>query len=239
MVGFEEKPQKNPKTIPGNDTMVLASMGNYVFNTNTLIQQLEDDAREEKSSHDFGKDIIPKMVESHLVYVYDFSQNKVPGEPLENRGYWRDVGTLDTLWSSHMDLIGISPTFSLYNSKWPIHTYIPPYPPAKFVHASGDRTGHALNSMVAPGSIISGALVEESVIGYNVHIHSYANVSRSVIMDNVDIGRRCRVKNAIIDKNVILQPGVDIGYDLERDRQRFTVSENGIVVIPKNVTVEP
>ncbi|MBF0350336.1 MAG: glucose-1-phosphate adenylyltransferase [SAR324 cluster bacterium] len=238
MIGFQEKPKENPKTIPGDPDHVLASMGNYVFNTKELVEELMEDAQNVDSDHDFGKNIIPHLYPQGGVYVYNFLENDIPGISEKERGYWRDVGTIDAYWEANMDFIQVDPVFNLYNHKWPLNTYNPPYPPAKFVHFSEIRTGHAINSMVATGTIISGAMVEQCVISYNVRIHSFCHVSQSVIMDNVQIGRGAQIQRAIIDKDTIIAPGTRIGYDLEADRKRFHVSPNGIVVIPKGVRVE-
>lgn len=238
MVGFVEKPKSNPPTIPGNPDRVLASMGNYVFQCDTLVRELRADAAREDSKHDFGHDIIPKLYPEGRVFVYDFARNHIPGVRPHEKGYWRDVGTLDAYWESSMDLVGIDPEFNLYNEHWPVYTYHPPLPPAKFVHFSDLRTGHAINSIVSSGSIISGSLVEQSVIGYSVHVHSFCHLQESVIMDRVDIGRGTKIRRAILDKDVRVAPGAEIGFDLGKDRKRFHVSEGGIVVIPKGTVVE-
>ena len=237
MTGFVEKPENAPKTIPGNPDYVLASMGNYIFERGPLVDELKKDAKEKNSDHDFGKNILPKMFPAGNVFVYDFSQNYIPGIEEEEKGYWKDVGTLDTYWEANMDLVGVQPHFNLYNNKWPVLTYIPPLPPAKFVHFSDLRTGHAINSMISSGAIISGALVENSVVGYNVRIHSFAHVEHSVIMNNVSIGRGAKIRKTIIDKHVQIASEVQIGYDLEADKKRFEVTENGVVVIPKGAEV--
>ena len=237
MTGFVEKPENAPKTIPGNPDYVLASMGNYIFERGPLVDELKKDSKDKNSDHDFGKNILPKMFPEGNVFVYDFSQNFIPGLEEEEKGYWKDVGTLDTYWEANMDLVGVHPHFNLYNKKWPVLTYIPPLPPAKFVHFSDLRTGHAINSMISSGAIISGALVENSVIGYNVRIHSFAHVEHSVIMNNVSIGRGVKIRKTIIDKHVQIAPEVQIGYDLEADKKRFEVTENGVVVIPKGAEV--
>ena len=237
MTGFVEKPESAPKTIPGNPDYVLASMGNYIFERGPLVDELKKDSKDKNSDHDFGKNILPKMFPEGNVFVYDFSQNFIPGLEEEEKGYWKDVGTLDTYWEANMDLVGIHPHFNLYNKKWPVLTYIPPLPPAKFVHFSDLRTGHAINSMISSGAIISGALVENSVVGYNVRIHSFAHVEHSVIMNNVSIGRGAKIRKTIIDKHVQIASEVQIGYDLEADKKRFEVTENGVVVIPKGAEV--
>ena len=237
MTGFVEKPESAPKTIPGNPDYVLASMGNYIFERGPLVDELKKDSKDKNSDHDFGKNILPKMFPEGNVFVYDFSQNFIPGLEEEEKGYWKDVGTLDTYWEANMDLVGVHPHFNLYNKKWPVLTYIPPLPPAKFVHFSDLRTGHAINSMISSGAIISGALVENSVVGYNVRIHSFAHVEHSVIMNNVSIGRGAKIRKTIIDKHVQIASEVQIGYDLEADKKRFEVTENGVVVIPKGAEV--
>ncbi|MBD1390183.1 glucose-1-phosphate adenylyltransferase [Neiella sp. HB171785] len=233
MIGFEEKPKENPKTIPGRPDMCLASMGNYVFEAKTLVNSLEEDAEQVDSKHDFGHDIIPKLYPQGKVFVYDFSTNVIRGEPDYARGYWRDVGTIDAYFEANMDLIQIQPPINLYNKFWPLRSYHPAVPPAKFVHDETNRTGQAISSMVAAGSIISGAIIYNSIIGHNVHIHSHSYVEKCVIMGNNDIGEGCRIRRAIIDKDVQIAPGTVIGEDPESDRKRFHVSEGGIVVIPK------
>ena len=237
MTGFVEKPQNTPRTIPGNPEMVLASMGNYIFERLPLVDMLQQDSEDGQSVHDFGRDVIPKMYPLGRVYVYDFSQNKIPdAEPIE-AGYWRDVGTIKSYWKANMDLVGIEPQFNLYNRQWPVLTSTPPLPPAKFVHFSDLRTGHAINSMISPGTIVSGALVEKSLMGYNTRVHSFSHISESVIMNNVAIGRGCKLNRVIIDKHAIIHPGTIIGLDPEEDAKRFETTEDGIVVIPKGAEV--
>jgi glucose-1-phosphate adenylyltransferase len=238
MTGFVEKPKSEPRTIPGNPDYVLASMGNYIFERDPLVYELKRDSIDKQSAHDFGKNILPKMFPDGNVFVYDFSKNYIPGVEKEEKGYWKDVGTLDTYWEANMDLVGVHPHFNLYNKKWPVLTYIPPLPPAKFVHFSDSRTGHAINSMISSGAIISGALVENSVVGYNVRIHRFAHFEHSVIMNNVKIGRGAKIRKTIIDKHVRIAPKAEIGYDLEADKKRFDVTENGVVVIPKGTEVD-
>jgi glucose-1-phosphate adenylyltransferase len=213
-------------------------MGNYVFTCDTLVDAVKRDAQDPHSKHDMGGNIIPMLVERGEAAVYDFKNNDVPGTTDRDRGYWRDVGTLDSFYDAHMDLIAIQPVFNLYNFDWPIYTQYRPWPPAKFVHGHEDRMGRAVSSMVSPGVVISGSLVENSVVSPNVRVNSWAEVKGSVLMEGVEIGRNAVVHNAILDKNVIVPEGAQIGVDLDRDRERFTLSDNGIVVIGKGQLVE-
>ncbi|MBB5827597.1 glucose-1-phosphate adenylyltransferase [Micromonospora carbonacea] len=235
---FREKPT-DAAGLPDAPDQIYASMGNYVFTTKALLEAVEQDAEDKTSKHDMGGSIIPMLVERGEANVYDFRDNEVPGSTDRDRGYWRDVGTLDSFYDAHMDLINVHPVFNLYNFEWPIYTEQPPYPPAKFVHQWGERVGRAVGSMVSPGAVISGSLVENSIVSPKVKVHSWAHIDGSVLMEGVDIGRHAVVRRAILDKNVIVPEGAEIGVDLEKDRQRYTVSDNGIVVIGKGQRVEP
>jgi glucose-1-phosphate adenylyltransferase len=235
---FREKPS-DPVGLPDAPDQVFASMGNYIFRTETLIDAVTRDAGDASSKHDVGGNIMPLLVEAGEVAVYDFADNEVPGTTDRDRGYWRDVGTLDSYYDAHMDLISVEPVFNLYNLDWPIYTYHAPLPPAKFVHSEPHRMGHALDSMCAPGVVVSGATVHRSILSPRVTVNSWAQVTGSVLFDNVHVGRNAIVRNAIIDKNVIVPEGAQIGVDLERDRERFTVSDGGVVVIGKGAKVDP
>ncbi|MFC3501703.1 glucose-1-phosphate adenylyltransferase [Micromonospora krabiensis] len=235
---FREKPT-DAVGLPDAPDQIYASMGNYVFTTRALCEAVERDAEDKTSKHDMGGSIIPMLVEKGEANVYDFKDNEVPGSTDRDRGYWRDVGTLDSFYDAHMDLINVHPVFNLYNFDWPIYTEQPPYPPAKFVHQWGERVGRAVGSMVSPGAVISGSLVENSVVSPKVKVHSWAHVDGAVLMEGVEIGRHAVIRRAILDKNVFVPEGAEIGVDLEKDRQRYTVSDNGIVVIGKGQRVEP
>jgi glucose-1-phosphate adenylyltransferase len=231
---FQEKPAA-PKPIPGRPDQCLASMGNYVFSTSVLIDLLNQDAHRRDSDHDFGKNVLPMALEAGLrLQAYDFARNPIPGQEGPNT-YWRDVGTLDSYWEASMDLVAVQPEFDLFNEAWPLRTSAEYSPPAKFVHDHEGRRGHAVNSIVAGGVIISGSLVRDSVLFRRVRVHSYATVERSVLFDNAEIGRDCVIRNAIIDKNVAVPPGTRIGVDLEEDRARgLTVTPSGGVAVPKS-----
>jgi len=241
MIGFVEKPQENPRTMAGDPTRCLASMGNYLFDTEALVQEIVADAADSKSAHDFGKSIITAMYPRRRVFVYDFAGNVVPGQTEKERSYWRDVGSLDAYYQSNMDLVDVDPVFSLYNDRWPIFTNQPHYPPAKFVfnNERESRVGHAVDSLVSEGCILSGGGANRCILGPMVRINSYAQVEGSILFENVNIGRHCKIRRAIIDKHVDIPPGTSIGYDQEEDKKRFHVTESGIVVIPKGTRVEP
>ncbi|MDX2006215.1 MAG: glucose-1-phosphate adenylyltransferase [Meiothermus sp.] len=234
LVGFQEKP-KNPTPIPGQPDMALVSMGNYIFKTESLTELLEHDAKDTNSSHDFGKDVIPRaLTEGYRIQVYDFKRNPIPGQSAPNT-YWRDVGTIAAYFEANMDLVQVTPEFDLFNPEWPMRAANFNSPPAKFVHEAGARVGQAFNSLIAGGTIVSGGTVRESVIFRRNRINSYALVEKSILLDEVEIGRYAKVKNAIIDKNVRIPPNFEVGYDLEADRARgFTVTAEGIVVVPKS-----
>jgi glucose-1-phosphate adenylyltransferase len=234
---FREKPT-DAHGLPDAPDEVYASMGNYVFTTEALVDAVTRDAANEDSDHDLGGDIIPDLVGRGQANVYDFRDNIVPGNTARDRDYWRDVGSIDAFYQAHQDLISVHPVFNLYNRHWPILTHLPSLPPAKFVHQEPGRVGQAVNSIVSPGAVISGALVANSVLSPHVLVHSWAHVDGAVLMDGVDVGRHAIVRNAIVDKGVRIPDGAQIGVDADRDRERgFTVSEAGITVIGKGMPV--
>jgi glucose-1-phosphate adenylyltransferase len=228
IVGFQEKPAR-AKALPDNPGRVLASMGIYAFNTEILVRRLIEDVKKD-SAHDFGKNVIPSMVKEDRVFAHRFR-----GRNGKESAYWRDVGTLDAYYEVNMDLVSITPTFNLYDPDWPIHTYQGPFPPAKTVHAdlSRGRVGTVTNSVISGGSIISGGAVARSILSPSVRVHSYAQIEDSIIMDRVNVGRHAKIRRAIIDKDVVIPPHTEVGLDAENDRKRFTVTDSGIVVIPK------
>lgn len=235
MIGFEEKPEK-PTPMPSNPKMALCSMGNYIFNAGFLVRKLNEDAEDPNSSHDFGKNIIPSIFKEYPVYVYDFHTNVIPGESPQQCMYWEDVGTLEAYYRANMTLRDVIPEINLYNDWWPIRTSSEQSAPAKFVFGSGDtekdkRIGTAIDSIISGGCIISGGEVVRSVLSRGVRVHSFAKVEDAVIFPDVDIGERAQIRKAIIDKDVKIAPGEKIGFNLEEDRKKYFVSDDGIVVV--------
>lgn len=234
--GFEEKPAK-PKTIPHAPDKIYASMGIYVFRRGVLEAELQEDAKKSNSSHDFGKDIIPQMLKKGLkITAYNFiDENKKEAQ------YWRDIGTIDAYYEANMDLIQVDPVFNLYDRDWPIRTYQEQFPPLKTVFSGGEiagRVGLVLDSLVAGGSIVSGGRVQRSILAPNVRINSYCEVYDSMLMEGVNVGRYAKIKRAIIDKDVIIPQGMVIGYNLEEDRKKFSVTDSGIVVVAKGTEIK-
>jgi glucose-1-phosphate adenylyltransferase len=232
VVGFEEKPER-PRPMPGAPDKCLVSMGNYLFDPRVLTEALIEDARNPESRHDFGRDLIPGLINRMPVYAYNFMTNRIRGDSELNLAYWRDVGTLEAYYEANIDLRDARPHLNLYNSYWPLRTAYYDQPPAKFVFDENGRRGTAVHSVVSEGCIVSGGTVRNSVLGRSVFVHSYSLVEDSVLMDFVEIGRYAKVRRAIIDKNVYIPEGEEIGYDLERDRKRFFVTDSGLIVIPK------
>ncbi|GIW94068.1 MAG: glucose-1-phosphate adenylyltransferase [Pirellulaceae bacterium] len=236
VISFAEKPL-DPQPIPGDENHCLASMGIYVFTARFLFEQLLRDATNPHSQHDFGRDIIPYLIERHRVYAFPFRD-----ENRKSDAYWRDVGTLDAYYEANMDLVCVDPLLNMYDEKWPIRTYQPNLPPPKFVFGSrgnDERRGMALDSIVCQGCIISGGQVLRSILSPSVRVNSYALVEDSILFEGVNVGRHARIRRAIIDKGVQIPPHAEIGYDLEQDRRRgFAVSEGGVVVIAKSDGVE-
>ena len=230
---FQEKPT-DPAAMPGDPTHVLASMGNYVFTTEFLIDVVTRDAANDSSNHDVGGDIIPLLVEGGAAHVYDFTHQVIPGQSERERGYWRDVGTLDSYYYASMDLVAALPVFDLYNAERPILAWQFHQPPAKFIHSYGGTDGYALNSLVCSGAVVTGGRVDQSILAPGVRVNARAEVTDSVLFDGVDVGEGAIIRRAILDKNVCVPAGAGIGVDLDRDRKRFTVSADGVVVVGKN-----
>ncbi len=235
LINFVEKPKDKPKSIPGNPNMCLASMGNYIFDKTSLLKALEEDEKIENSNHDFGKNVIPMMLEEgKRIYVYNFNDNSFPGMTDTERGYWMDVGSIDAYWQANMDLLDYDPELNLYSKDWPLRTFNYNYPPAKFIWEEGERVGMATNSMVSEGCIVSGAGLSRCILSPKVKVNSFSQISESILMENVEIGRHSKIKKAIIDKNVIVPPNTRIGFNREEDEKRgFHVSPNGVTVVPK------
>jgi glucose-1-phosphate adenylyltransferase len=232
VTGFEEKPTATKIRSPQNPDKVPASMGVYLFNTDVLIPILLKDAEDESSSHDFGKDILPKMVDDYRVYSYDFvDENK------KEALYWRDVGTLEAYYEANMDVVSVSPVFNLYDEAWPIRTHQRQYPPAKFVFEERGRTGHALDSIVSAGCIVSGGEVRYSVLSPDVRVNSYTEVDSSILFSHVNVGRHCNIRRAIIDRDVHIPEGTTIGFDADADRQKYFVTDTGITVVTRDYSL--
>jgi len=225
VIRFTEKP-KHPEPIPDRPDITLASMGIYVFNTHFLYEQLNRDHDLPNSSHDFGKDIIPHIIDKYLIHAYSFRDSQTGGQ-----AYWRDVGTVDAFWEANLELIGVDPELNLYDENWPIWTYQAQLPPAKFVFDDDNRRGMAVDSMVSGGCIMSGSLIRHSLLFSNVRVHSYAQVRDSVVLPNTDIGRYAIIQRAVIDEDCIIPRGMKIGVDLEEDRKRFYVTEKNVVLV--------
>jgi glucose-1-phosphate adenylyltransferase len=232
ITGFVEKPKKTDIRSPYDPRMVSGSMGVYIFNTDVLIPVLLKDAEDPNSSHDFGKDVLPKMVDDYRLYSFNFvDENK------KEALYWRDVGTLEAYYEANMDMVAVSPVFNLYDPAWPIWTHQRQFPPAKFVFGEPNRMGVAIDSLVSQGSIISGGLVRNSLLSPDVRVNSYTEVDASILFSHVNIGRHCRIRRAIIDRDVQLPEGTVIGYDQESDRQKYFVSESGITVVTRDFSL--
>ncbi len=230
--GFQEKPKETELRSPYNPEKCSGSMGVYLFNTDVLIPALLKDAEDPNSSHDFGKDILPKMVDDYRVYAYDFvDENK------KEALYWRDVGTLEAYYEANMDIVSVSPVFNLYDEEWPIRTYQRQYPPAKFVFGEPGRTGTAVDSIVSSGCIVSGSMVKGSVLSPDVRVNSYSEIDASILFSHVNIGRHCKIRRAIIDRDVHIPEGTTIGYDAGADRQRYFVTETGITVVTRDYSL--
>jgi glucose-1-phosphate adenylyltransferase len=236
VIGFEEKPA-DPKPIPGRPDLALVSMGNYFFQPDALDEALLRDSEDLQSQHDFGRNVIPSMIDRYAVYAYDFLDNVVPGEDESGRGYWRDVGNIESYFEASMDLRAVSPKLNLYNYEWPIRSTLLQYPPVKFVFDEEGRRGAAIDSIVANGAVLSGGLTRGSIIANNVFIHSGAELNDCILFNGCNIGRNVRMNRVICDKNVTIEDGAVIGEDPALDAERFFLSPSGIVVIPKNAVV--
>jgi glucose-1-phosphate adenylyltransferase len=232
ITGFLEKPQQTEIRSPYDPTKISASMGVYIFNTDVLIPVLLKDAEDPDSSHDFGKDILPKMLDDYRVFAFNFvDENK------KEALYWRDVGTLEAYYEANMDLVSVSPVFNLYDEQWPIRTHQRQYPPAKFVFAENERMGHALDSLVSSGCIISGGSVQNCVLSPDVRVNSYTEIEDSILFSHVNVGRSCRIRKAIIDRDVHIPEGTTVGYDVDADRERYFVTDSGITVVTRDYSL--
>ena len=236
VIDFKEKPE-NPNALPDDPTQAFASMGIYVFNAAFLYEQLIRDADDPKSEHDFGKNVIPEIIDKYRAFAHRFTDSCL------GRGngvyYWRDVGTVDAYWEANMELTKVTPELNLYDSEWPIWTYQEQLPPAKFVFNNDDRRGMATDSLVSGGCIISGATINQSVLFSDVHVHSFTEITDSVVMPDVEIGRHVKLKRVVVDKGAYIPEGMEIGFDLELDRQRFYVSEKGITLVTATMLGQP
>jgi glucose-1-phosphate adenylyltransferase len=232
VVGFDEKPQSTNFRSPFNPNMVDASMGIYLFNTDVLLPALLQDAEEPTSKHDFGHNILPGILGKYKMCAYNFVD-----ENQQQALYWRDVGTLEAYFDANMDVASVSPVFNLYDNKWPIRTRIRQYPPAKFVFGEPGRTGMAINSIVAAGCIVSGAVVRNSVLSQDVRVNSYSEIDSSIVFSHVNIGRHCRIRRAIIDRDVQLPEGTVIGYDANEDKKNYFVTPGGLTVVTRDYSL--
>jgi glucose-1-phosphate adenylyltransferase len=232
IVGFKEKPKETDLRSPYDPSKISASMGIYIFNTDVLIPVLLKDAEDSKSSHDFGKDILPGMLDDYRVFAFNFvDENK------KEALYWRDVGTLEAYYEANMDLVSVSPVFNLYDERWPIRTHQRQYPPAKFVFAESPRMGHALDSLVSGGCIISGGSVKNCVLSPDVRVNSFTEIEHSILFSHVNVGRNCRIRKAIIDRDVHVPEGTTIGFEPEADRERYFVTDSGITVVTRDYSL--
>lgn len=240
ITSFVEKP-RTTDPMPGSTTHCLASMGSYLFTTEALVREIKRDARDPESSHDFGKNILTSMVGRSKVFAYDFNTNVVPGMEEKERGYWRDVGAIETYYESNMDLVSVDPVFNLYNQRWPIYSAAFNAPPAKFVFEDEKkhRVGHAVDSLVSEGVVVSGGFVRKSILSPYVRVNSFSEVDESILLEGVEVGRHCKLRKTIVDKNVVIPPKVEIGFDPEADRARgFSVTEGGITVVAKGTKIK-